>query len=138
MQRSEITWRSGPSRRSLLDWRRSANSIYVPVTPRLSTHYYILHSQNMLRQALAVAIFTSLVYLLLNIMIEEKDNNPLVNIGGKQVPLKDINKPHNVVIGGVDKPIPSLDDFPPLEPTEPEPAEQKPEDSNEKNKADIS
>lgn len=48
-----------------------------------------------------------------------------VNIGGKQVPLSLIRKPHNVVIGGRHKPVPDAAGFPDLEPQAKEQDQQK-------------
>lgn len=47
---------------------------------------------------------------------QSTSSDPLVNVDGKQVPLSSVNKPHFAVIGGTDKPIPNLENFPPLEP----------------------
>lgn len=47
---------------------------------------------------------------------QEKQEEIMLNMGNKQVPLSKINKPHNVVVGGVDKPIPDLKAFPGVEP----------------------
>lgn len=53
--------------------------------------------------------------------------DPLVDVGGKQVPLSSVNKPHFAVIGGTEKAIPNLDDFPPLEPLAVKKEEPKPQ-----------
>lgn len=60
-------------------------------------------------------------------MAEDKKQDPLVEIGGKQFPVSSINKPHYAVIGGAEKAIPNLDNFPPLEPLA---AEEKPKESS--------
>lgn len=60
-------------------------------------------------------------------MSEDKKQEPLIEIGGKQFPVSSINKPHYAVIGGTEKAIPNLDSFPPLEPLA---ADEKPKDSS--------
>ncbi|KAF5211231.1 hypothetical protein EJF18_30591 [Clavispora lusitaniae] len=59
-------------------------------------------------------LFVCALYIFLCVMSDS--NNVTVNIGGKSVPLNKINKPHNVVVGGLDKPIPKAEDFPEVEP----------------------
>ncbi|SGZ51254.1 CIC11C00000003697 [Sungouiella intermedia] len=65
-------------------------------------------------------LLTLATYLFL--AMSQNQENPqgqediLVTIGNKQVPLSKINKPHNVVVGGVDKPVPNLQQFPDVEP----------------------
>lgn len=81
----------------------------------------------MIRFSLALSLFIAAYYLFLHAMAnEDSTKDILVNIGEKKVPLSSINKPHNVVIGGANKPVPNLNDFPPLEPQAQE-AEQEAE-----------
>lgn len=49
-------------------------------------------------------------------MADKTNKDLLLNIDGKQVPLSQVNKPHYAVIGGTEKAIPNLENFPPLEP----------------------
>lgn len=61
------------------------------------------------------AVLVATFYLVLAIMSEPKEE-PMIQIGKKTVPINKVNKPHNVVVGGVDKPIPDLKQFPDLTP----------------------
>lgn len=46
----------------------------------------------------------------------EQQEDILINVGGKQVPLSKVNKPHNAVVGGLDKAVPHAESFPDVEP----------------------
>lgn len=60
--------------------------------------------------------YLSLFFKSYDTMAEDKKQEPLIEIGGKQFPISSINKPHYAVIGGTEKAIPNLENFPPLEP----------------------
>lgn len=66
---------------------------------------------------LLASVITIATYLSL-VMSQNQENQEeiMVNLGNKQVPLSKINKPHNVVVGGGNKPIPDLKLFPEVEP----------------------
>lgn len=49
-------------------------------------------------------------------MAEQNPENIQVNIGGKQVPLSKINKPHHRILDHNQKPIPDPKTFPDVEP----------------------
>ncbi|GEQ71404.1 hypothetical protein JCM33374_g5087 [Metschnikowia sp. JCM 33374] len=72
----------------------------------------------MFRSSFALALFVIAFYFVLNIMASDEQQNKeiLINMGGKKVPLSKISKPHNVVVGGANKPVPNLENFPSLEP----------------------
>lgn len=72
----------------------------------------------MLRPSFSIALFIIGFYFVLNIMAsdDKKEQETLIDMGGKKVPLSKISKPHNVVIGGANKPVPNLENFPSLEP----------------------
>ncbi|OBA20009.1 hypothetical protein METBIDRAFT_45032 [Metschnikowia bicuspidata var. bicuspidata NRRL YB-4993] len=64
---------------------------------------------------------------------ELKDNQEiLLDMGGKKVPFSKINKPHNVVVGGANKPIPNLENFPSLEPWAQDQQDKKSDNEQEK------
>lgn len=60
---------------------------------------------------LSFAIFFTLVY-----MAEQNPNDILVNIGGKQVPLSRVNKPHHRILDHNKKPVPDPNTFLEVEP----------------------
>lgn len=64
---------------------------------------------------ISFAVLVATIYLFLA-MSDSKPEDILITMGNKQVPLSKINKPHNVVVGGVDKPLPDLKQFPDIEP----------------------
>lgn len=64
-------------------------------------------------RVVALAVYTFLLYTVISAMSSEPE---YVEIGGRKVKLSDILKPHNVVVGGTNKPVPNLENFPPLEP----------------------
>lgn len=49
-------------------------------------------------------------------MSDKTPEDVIINMGGKQVPLSKINKPHNVVVGGTNKAVPNVKEFPAVEP----------------------
>lgn len=49
-------------------------------------------------------------------MSNQKPEDIMITIGNKQVPLSSVNKPHNVVVGGRNKPVPDVTLFPDVEP----------------------
>lgn len=69
-------------------------------------------------------------------MINEPKEDLILDIDGKKVPLSRVNKPHFAVVGGTDKPIPNLKDFPPLEPQNIENQDSKPSKDVTKTKND--
>lgn len=66
----------------------------------------------MFRSPISFIVFVFAVYLFLVAMSSENEEDPVITVGNKQVHLSQVNKPHNVVVGGVDKPIPDLKQFP--------------------------
>lgn len=61
-------------------------------------------------------LYSFALYLILAAMSDKTPDDVIINMGGKQVPLSKINKPHNVVIGGTKKAVPNVEQFPAVEP----------------------
>lgn len=84
-----------------------------------------------------LSIFIIATYLsLIMAQNSQKHEEIMVTIGKRQVPLSRVNKPHNVVVGGMDKPIPDLKQFPDIEP-EAKAREEKLEAEREKRKEEL-
>lgn len=62
-------------------------------------------------------------------MAEKLTSEPHLEIGDKKVPLSTVNKPHYAVIDDIDKSIPNLQGFAPLEPLG---ADKKPKQTEKK------
>lgn len=70
----------------------------------------------MLRQVLLLTVLLATSYFFFKMVQTDNKDDILINVGGKQVPLSLVNKPHHAVVGGVDKPVPNIESFPDVEP----------------------
>lgn len=69
-----------------------------------------------LYKAMLSPVLLLVAFLFLTVMSEKTPQEILIDMGGKQVPLSKINKPHNVVIDHRHKPVINAAEFPDIEP----------------------